>query len=173
MKQASARRCLRWLLAGSVGSGHGSWNWEGSGKCKRVLYLEVELPQETFKERCILLARQFGADIAFYGYNRDALGDDAMPPLNTVKGMDWLADKVERIRPDLIICDFIMCLLTGNMADEESWEPIKPMVRWLSERRIAQIWLHHTGHETSKGYGTKTREWEMDTVVSLTNDGEG
>jgi hypothetical protein len=41
-------------------------------------------------------------------------------------------------------------------------------MRKISSRRIGQVWLHHTGHDTSKGFGTKTREWEMDTVVSLT-----
>ena len=40
-------------------------------------------------------------------------------------------------------------------------------MRKISSKRIAQIWLHHTGHDTSRGFGTKTREWEMDTVVSL------
>jgi hypothetical protein len=30
---------------------------------------------------------------------------------------------------------------------------------------IAQVWLHDTGHDTTKGFGTKTREWEMDTVI--------
>jgi hypothetical protein len=27
--------------------------------------------------------------------------------------------------------------------------------------------LHHTGHDAGKSFGTKTREWEMDTVISL------
>jgi hypothetical protein len=31
---------------------------------------------------------------------------------------------------------------------------------------------HHTGHDTSKGYGTKTREWELDTVLALTPAGD-
>ena len=32
---------------------------------------------------------------------------------------------------------------------------------------MAQIWLHHTGHDKTKGFGTKTKEWEMDTVAKL------
>jgi len=40
-------------------------------------------------------------------------------------------------------------------------------VRKLTAKRIAQVWMHHTGHDTSKSFGTKTREWEMDTVVKL------
>jgi hypothetical protein len=42
------------------------------------------------------------------------------------------------------------------------------LMRKVTSKRIGQIWLHHTGHDTSKGFGTKTREWEMDTVVKLT-----
>jgi hypothetical protein len=60
-----------------------------------------------------------------------------------------------------------MCLLTGSMAEEESWAPVKDLVRLLSARRIAQVWLHHTGHDATKGFGTKTREWEMDTIIML------
>ena len=52
------------------------------------------------------------------------------------------------------------------MAEEESWEPIKPLGRMLSGRRIGPSWMHHTGHDANKGFGTKTREWEMDTVIS-------
>ena len=33
---------------------------------------------------------------------------------------------------------------------------------------IGQLWIHHTGHDASRGYGTKTREWGMDTVAHLT-----
>jgi hypothetical protein len=60
-----------------------------------------------------------------------------------------------------------MSLCIGKMGDEESWQPVKPLVRQISARRIAQIWLHHTGIDTTRGFGTKTREWEMDTVAML------
>jgi hypothetical protein len=42
--------------------------------------------EKTFKERIKLVADRYGEDIQYYGYNRDALGDDAMPPLNTEAG---------------------------------------------------------------------------------------
>jgi hypothetical protein len=29
------------------------------------------------------------------------------------------------------------------------------------------MWLHHTGHDKGKAYGTKTREWQFDTVAML------
>jgi hypothetical protein len=36
--------------------------------------------------------------------------------------------------------------------------------------RIAQIWVHHTGWDASRGFGTKTREWQFDTVLLLGAD---
>ena len=131
------------------------------------MYLDGELPAETLKERMELLAERYGDDVGLYGYNRDVLNDgDA--PLNALEGEVWLMREIGDVKPDLIIFDFIMCLLTGSMAEEEL--VVKEMVRKISKRRIAQIWLHHTGHDTSKAFGTKTREWEMDTVIGMTKD---
>jgi hypothetical protein len=75
--------------------------------------------------------------------------------------------EIDLIRPDAIIFDSIMCLLSGVMSDEESWTPAKHLVRRITSKRIGQMWLHHTGHDGTKSYGTKTREWEMDTTVRL------
>jgi hypothetical protein len=57
--------------------------------------------------------------------------------------------------------------MIGSMSEEESWAPVKNMSRQISARRIAQVWDHHTGHDTTKGFGTKTREWQMDVVIML------
>ena len=32
---------------------------------------------------------------------------------------------------------------------------------------MGQLWLHHTGHDASRQYGTKTREWQMDSYIQL------
>jgi AAA domain len=154
-------------LAGAVAAGASFLNWTGSGKPRRVMYLDGEMPAETFKERMELVAKQYGPDLKLFGYNRDDL-DGEMPPLNTEDGERWLWKEIEAARPDFIIFDSVMSLLTGTMADEESWAPVKHLMRDISNRRIAQVWLHHTGHDKTKSFGTKTREWEMDTVVSLT-----
>ena len=159
-------------MAGAIASGSGLLNWAGSGVRRRVMYLDGELPAETFKERMEIVARQYGPDVDLFGYCRDVLGDGDMPPLNKPEGVKWLERECQMISPDIIVFDSIMCLLTGNMAEEESWAPITPMLRQLSQQRVAQIWLHHTGHDTSKGFGTKTREWQMDTVLSLTKDAQ-
>jgi hypothetical protein len=96
-----------------------------------------------------------------------------MPPLNTPEGEKWLLREIDLVRPEVIFFDSIMCLLTGSMAEEESWAPAKLLIRKISSKRIGQVWLHHTGHDTSKGFGTKTREWELDTVISLTASEDG
>jgi hypothetical protein len=90
-----------------------------------------------------------------------------MPPLNTEAGRAWLWREIEAVKPDVIFFDAVMCLLIGKMGEEEPWAPITSLARQISSRRIAQIWLHHTGHDASKSFGTKTREWEMDTVMML------
>jgi AAA domain len=159
-------------IAAAISAGADFLNWKGSGAPARVMYLDGEMPAETFKERMEAIAKRYGPDLAFYGYNREVLGDGEMPPLNTPEGEKWLWREIEAVKPDLIVFDSIMCLLAGSMSEEESWAPVKAMVRKISSRRIAQIWLHHTGHDTSKGFGTKTREWEMDTVVALTKQAE-
>jgi hypothetical protein len=156
--------CLDWGAA--IAAGADFLDWKGRRRA-RVLYLDGELPAETFKERMELIGNRYGDDIVLFGYSRDVLAPDEMPPLNTDTGRAWLLREIETTQPDVIFFDSIMCLLGGNMSDEESWAPVKDMVRQMSSRRIAQIWLHHTGHDASRGYGTKTREWEMDTVIML------
>jgi AAA domain len=171
----------RWLVIGETGVGKtlfglelgfatsaGNTNfliWQCVRPC-RVMYLDGEMPAETLKERIEAAATIYG-NVDLHAYNRDVLSVDAMPPLNTPAGQDWLWREIDAVKPDLIIFDSIMCLLIGPLSEEETWAPMKDLIRQLSSRRIAQVWLHHTGHDTNKGFGTKTKEWEMDTVAML------
>ena len=161
-------------MGGAIAAAITFLKWPGQRKA-RVMYLDGELPMETFKERIELLAKRYGADLQFYGYNREDLGDDGMPPLNTELGQVWLRREIAAIKPDLIIFDSIMCLLIGSMLDESTWMPMRPFIRWLTSNHIAQVWLHHA-NDNGKSFGDKTREWEMDTVVFLSRpigeDGE-
>ena len=106
------------------------------------------------------------ATIKVFGYSRDVLLADECPTQYGSGPRLAIAGNRDR-KPDVIFFDSVMCLLVGKMGEEDSWAPIKDLVRQISSRRIAQIWLHHTGHDASRGYGTKTREWEMDTVMML------
>jgi hypothetical protein len=134
------------------------------------MYLDGELPVETFKERMKLVADRYGRDLQLYGYNREDLGFDRVPPLNTDLGQAWLRREIEAIKPDLVLFDSIMCLLVGPMQDEATWAPMKPMVCELSARKIAQVWFNHA-NDLGKSFGDKTREWEMDTVFKLSKVG--
>ncbi len=158
-------------MAAAISAGQSFLGWDGHRPC-RVMYLDGEMPAETFKERLTIVANAYGTNLKLFAYNRDVLGEDEMPPLNTPDGKTWLWREIETVKPDMIVIDSIMCCTSGNMSEEDSWEPIKALVRALSSQRIGQIWLHHTGHDASRAYGTKTREWEMDTVVMLTKQPE-
>jgi hypothetical protein len=114
-----------------------------------------------------VVAEQFGGDLKLWVYNRDVLPDGEMPPLNTEEGEKWLLKEIEAVKPDMIVFDSIMSLTLGPMSDEESWAPINLLMRKITSMRIAQIWLHHTGHDKTRGFGTKTREWQVDTVAIL------
>lgn len=158
----------RWFIFGETGVGktllfmdHGAaisaarafLNWPGQRNAC-VMYIDSELPVETFKERMQLVAARYGDDIQFHGYNRDALGDDGLPPLNTEAGQAWLRREIEAIKPDLIIFNSIMCLLVGSMTDKSTWMPMRPFVRELTRRHIAQVWIYHA-NDIGKSFGDK------------------
>jgi len=155
-------------MAGAIAAGIGFLGWAGLGIPRRVMYFDGELPQETFKERMQLIAKRYGADIQLYGYNREALGDKAMPAFNTPEGQKWLRREIDIIKPDIIFFDSMMCLLSGSLKEEEAWIEMKPFVRELTARRIAQVWFNHA-NDLGKSFGDKTRGWEMDTIVCLTS----
>jgi RecA-family ATPase len=160
-------------IAGAVASGSAFLDWQGRETPRRVMYLDGEMPGETVKERMQLLAERYSPDLELWMFSRDVLKDGDMPPLNRPDGEKWLLKQIELIKPHLIGFDSVMSLLIGPMSEEESWAPMKRIVRQISSRRIGQIWMHHTGHDASKSFGTKTREWEMDTVIRLTKEEEG
>jgi hypothetical protein len=178
----------RWLLFGDTGVGKTLFNlpmaaaaaagadfldWKGGRKKRRVIYLDGEMPAETAKERLEIVARRYGDDLPLWFYNRDLLRNGAMPPLNSEDGEKWLMREIEAVKPDFIVFDSIMSLLAGSMSDAENWAPIILLMRRLTSKRVAQTWMHHTGHDTTRSYGDKTREWQLDTVARLTASGEG
>jgi hypothetical protein len=159
-------------IAGAAAAGSHFLSWLGSGKRIRVMYFDGEMPAETAKERLQIIGQRYGEDLDLWFYNRDVLKDGEMPPLNSEEGEKWLLKEIEAVKPNLIIFDNIMSLLQGSMSDPESWQPIILLMRKLSSERIAQIWVHHTGHDNTRGYGDKTREWQVDTVMRLIADAD-
>ena len=61
-----------------------------------------------------------------------------------------------------------MSLAPGNQKDEEVWAGCIPLVEYLSRYGIAQIWADHTGHNTTRQYGSSTKSWRFDALAMLT-----
>lgn len=133
----------------------------------RVLYIDGEMPIDLMMERIALACDWFDVDPPeedLIILSREDYED--MPPLDTEEGQDWLDEKIDRLGPfDFIIFDNLMALCTSVMKEEDSWLKVKEYVLSLTRRQIGQLWVHHTGHEKGRSYGTKTREWQMDTVI--------
>jgi hypothetical protein len=119
------------------------------------------------RQRLIDEARRLGvAPEMFYALSHEDVPNFA--PLNTVQGqalVDALIEKLGGV--DVIEFDNTMSLIAGDHREEEGWRQTMPWVRSLTRRGVGQIWVHHTGHDETRTYGTKTREWQMDTVIHL------
>jgi len=154
-------------VAAAIAMGKGFLHWK-AGRKARVLYLDGEMPRGEMQERLKELADRHGGEITggFDLLSREDAED--MPPLNREAGQRWLDAFIKHIGGvDLIIFDNVQCLLEGDPKEPEQWAKIKPYVLNLTKRRIAQIWFHHTGIEEGRGYGDKTREWMLTTVVVM------
>lgn len=155
---------LAWAAA--IAGGADFLGWRGR-RLARVMYLDGEMSADLLKERLQIVAPLYGESIELWPYNRDVLRANEMAPLDSDLGRAWLWREIDVVKPDVIFFDNIMSLLAGAMGDEEAWGQVKDLTLQISARRIAQVWMHHTGHDASKGFGTKTREWQMESVVML------
>jgi AAA domain len=171
----------RALLAAPTGIGKTNfamalWGHAGFGKDFlhwHVALIDGEMSRRLLRERIEALTQHLGGkpEWALF-FNKEDIEDFA--PLNTSEGHTavWkLIEEVERRLGgplDAVSFDNIVSLLIGDMKEEDAWRNTMPLVRALTKRRIGQLWLHHTGHDTSRGYGTKTREWQLDLVMHLT-----
>jgi hypothetical protein len=149
-----------------IAAGAGFLHWQARRRA-RVLYIDGEMSSRLLKQRLLAEAQRLGERPP--GFHGLCVGDiDDFKPLNSPEGQKFILDFIYDIGGvDLVIFDSVMCLLTGSMSEEEPWAQVMPFVRALTRRGIGQIWIHHTGHDTARGYGTKTREWQMDTVIHL------
>jgi hypothetical protein len=147
------------------GAGKDFLHWK-AGRPARVLYVDGEMSRGEMQRRLRGEVRRSGLKPETLSIlSREDFED--MPPLNTPDGQQWMDGKIELIRPELIYLDNIQALLTGEHAKEESWQPILPWMWSLTRRHIGQLWCHHTGHAEDHAFGTKTREWQMDTCALL------
>jgi hypothetical protein len=133
----------------------------------RVLYIDGEMSRRLLKQRVLDEAQRLGASpAAFFALSHEDVA--GFKPLNTIEGQAWMNALIGKIGgADLVIVDNIMSLTVGDMKDPEPWQHTIPWAHSLTKRAIGQVWIHHTGHDESRSYGDKTREWQMDTVVHL------
>ncbi|MCV0387405.1 MAG: AAA family ATPase [Nitrobacter sp.] len=141
-------------------------HWRGHRSC-RVLYIDGEMSRRLLRQRLIDEEARMGQPApTFFALSREDI--EQFPPLNTEAGQGWLLAFITQIGGvDVIIFDNIMALTVGDMKDPDAWQKALPLVQELTRRSIGQIWIHHTGHDETRSYGDKSREWMMDTVVHL------
>jgi hypothetical protein len=156
----------------SVSAGQEFLHWR-AGRPSRVLYLDGEMSRRLMKRRLQDAVRR--ADVKPSGFMVLSKEDaEKMPPLNSAGGQEFIDSLITSHGPlDLIIFDNIQALLEGDMKDEEQWAKVLPWARSLTRQAIGQIWLHHTGHDEGKSYGSKAREWQMDTVALMERADKG
>lgn len=160
---------LALAVAFAVALGSGLMHWR-AGRKGRVLYIDGEMSRRTLKKRLTEAARRAGVEDvdepALTILSREDFED--MPPLNKPEGKKWMDSFILAHGPfDLLIFDNVQALTEGDHKEEETWRPLLPWVRSLTRRNIGQLWLHHTGHDETKSYGSKAREWQMDAVAML------
>jgi hypothetical protein len=155
---------MAWAFA--LGLGLDFLHWRSIRKA-RVLYIDGEMPRDLMQERIELACEWFDVDPPKNGLKFLSREDyEDMEPFDTEDGQKWLDRFIEREGPfDFVVFDNIMSLCSAIMKEEDSWQALKPYALSLTKRHIGQLWLHHTGHDKSRAYGTKTREWQMDTVM--------
>jgi hypothetical protein len=152
-------------------------HWAGR-RSSKVLYVDGEMSRRLLRQRLLAEESRLLAEVSeqardqFKPTGFHALSTEDIrnfDPLNTRQGQM----AIERIIAEMSGCDFVifdnvMSLIAGSMVDEEAWAQTLPWAKSLTRRAIGQLWVHHTGHDETKGYGTKTREWQMDVVIHLT-----
>ena len=143
-------------------------HWPAARQC-RTLYVDGEMSRRVNKQRLIDETGRMGmVPNQMHLINHEDVPDGHWLPLNDVRGQKFIDTKIIELGGfDLVIFDNVMALISGDQKDEEGWHQVMPSVRSLTRKRIGQLWIHHTGHDTTRGYGTKTREWQMDNVIHL------
>jgi hypothetical protein len=154
---------LGMTLAGHLGAGIDFLHWQ-IPRARRALFIDGEMSALVFKERIADVARRLGnlpPEARFLSH--EDVKD--WQPLNTEAGQRYIHEIVTQTAAEAVFFDNVMALILGDMRDEDAWRDTMPLIMQLTARRVGQLWFHHTGHDASRSYGTKTREWKMDTVI--------
>lgn len=154
-------------LAAHMAAGRDFLHWRAH-RPARVLFIDGEMSRRLLKRRAQDVCRRLGFELEglFLLSHEDVEG---FQPLNTPAGKELIEQVIEKVGGvDAVIFDNVMALISGDMKEEDGWQRALPLVNSLTKRSIGQLWVHHTGHDATRSYGTKTREWRMDTVIHAT-----
>jgi hypothetical protein len=165
-----------YAMAAAMAAGRKFVHWECDGPV-RVLIIDGEMSERLIQRRAeVLLNHQrnippdslmiYSMQLAEEFARRfPQLGPPA--PLNEEKGREWLLHFIALVKPDVVILDNVMSLITGKQSDEEPWGLTLPLVLAITALGIAQVWLDHTGWVTSRQFGSSTKAWFFDVVGML------
>ncbi len=169
---------LAYGMAAGMATGHGFLGWRCDAP-SRVLIIDGEMPSGLIKSRVADVLRRSGpiprGNLSIYSRDRaeefarvfPRLG--AMEPLNTDAGRAFVLDLVDAIGGcECVIFDNVMSLVAGDQKDEVPWSETLALVSALTTRGIAQVWLDHTGHNSTRQYGSSTKAWRFDAVGVMT-----
>jgi hypothetical protein len=158
---------LAMAMAGAIATGRGFLHWLGPAQPLTVLFIDGEMARDLMLDRICDLHRRMGKP-DFSRFHVLCKEDfPAMQGLNTPEGQEFIMAWVERINPSVVFLDNRMSLTVGDMKEEITWTDTMPLCRALTRRKTAQIWIDHTGYDTSHIYGSSVKEWQMDVVVLL------
>jgi DnaB helicase-like protein/AAA domain-containing protein/Homeodomain-like domain-containing protein len=152
----------------AIAAGADFLGFSSSGKPRKILYIDGEMPVETMQERLAAIVggitQQPPADDFFRILISD-LCPLGLPDLATLEGQAWIDAQVDKA--EVLILDNISTLVrSGKENEAEGWLPVQ---NWaLRHRRAgrAVVMLHHAGKGGAQR-GTSRREDVLDTVISL------
>jgi hypothetical protein len=152
----------------AVAVGAGFLGFEGSGKPRKVLYVDGEMPAQTMQERLAAIVGGFSDQPPVPEYFRILISDlteNGLPDLGTAEGQAAFDASVGDA--EVIFLDNISTLIrTGKENEAEGWLPVQ---NWaLRHRRAGRtlVLLHHAG-KAGIQRGTSRREDVLDVVISL------
>ena len=159
-----SRFAMRLAYAAAAGTEFLHWP---AGRACNVLYVDYEMGADELRGRVIELIEDQKLsslpNLHLIAYDEF---DKGIPPLDTEAGQRFMLRQIERFGAEFIIIDNLMASVAGQVT-EETWKAVEPFVFALSRRGVCQLWLHHTGHDKSRAYGTRTMAWKMTSTFHL------
>jgi putative DNA primase/helicase len=139
-----------------------------TGKPRKVLYIDGEMPAHTMQERLAAIVQSFDKQPPEADYFRILISDlseNGLPDLATTEGQAWFDARIGDA--EVVWADNMSTLVRSGKENEgEGWLPIQTWI--LRQRRAgrAMAMLHHAGKGGAQR-GTSRREDVLDTVISM------